>query len=104
VWLTEKPNRAGCSAISRPISVPLPTPEGPHTTTGRFAVVSTSTGLAVWVQQSVSGGVGADGGAKSAQWGGLCSVSGVEGPVAPALKASDALMASDASKICSSWA
>jgi len=32
VWDTEKPNLSPCSAISLPISVPLPTPEGPHTT------------------------------------------------------------------------
>eukprot|EP00976_Prorocentrum_cordatum_P010604 211819-Prorocentrum_minimum.AAC.1 len=34
VWLTEKPKRSGKSAISRVISVPLPTPDGPHTTIG----------------------------------------------------------------------
>ena len=33
---TENPNSSGNSACSRAISVPLPTPLGPQTTTGRF--------------------------------------------------------------------
>jgi hypothetical protein len=38
VWLTEKPNCAACVCISLPMIVPLPTPDGPHTTTGRGAL------------------------------------------------------------------
>jgi len=48
VWLTENPNRPGWSASSRLISVPFPTPEGPHTTTADGVLVLNSSSSFGW--------------------------------------------------------